>query len=81
MTLRLTTLLAFTALSAMSLPAFAQDAAATPAAPRAYKPVTNDMILNPPPEEWISWRRTVDNQGYSPLDLINKDTVKNLELA
>lgn len=82
MTLRLTTLLAFTALSAMSLPAYAQDAA-TPAAPaaRSYKPVTNDMILNPPPEEWISWRRTVDNQGYSPLDLINKDTVKNLELA
>jgi len=46
-----------------------------------YAPVTNDMVLNPPATEWLSWRRTIDNQGYSPLDKINKDTVKDLELA
>ncbi|NMA98481.1 MAG: PQQ-binding-like beta-propeller repeat protein, partial [Phyllobacteriaceae bacterium] len=46
-----------------------------------YAPVTNDMVLNPPAEEWLSWRRTIDNQGFSPLEQINRDTVKDLELA
>lgn len=46
-----------------------------------YAPVTNDMVLNPPDSAWLSWRRTLDNQGYSPLDLVNRDTVKDLELA
>ncbi|RDE10065.1 pyrroloquinoline quinone-dependent dehydrogenase [Pelagibacterium lacus] len=46
-----------------------------------YTPVTDEMVLNPPENEWLSWRRTPDNQGYSPLDLINRDTVGDLELA
>lgn len=46
-----------------------------------YAPVTNDMVLNPPDSAWLSWRRTLDNQGYSPLDLVNRDTVGDLELA
>jgi len=71
------TLLAMTALTALTMPAFAQDA--KPA--REYAPVTNDEILNPPPEEWLMWRRTLDNQGYSPLDEVNKENVSGLTLA
>ena len=53
--------------------AYAQD--------RTYEPVTSEMILDPAPEDWLQWRRTVDNWGYSPLDSINKDNVSELELA
>ncbi|RUT31262.1 pyrrolo-quinoline quinone [Arsenicitalea aurantiaca] len=70
-------LLAVTALSVLTLPALAQDAGGA----RSYAPVTNDMILNPPAEEWLMWRRTLDNQGFSPLDTINKDNVDQLTLA
>ncbi|HEV7719218.1 MAG TPA: PQQ-binding-like beta-propeller repeat protein [Arsenicitalea sp.] len=72
------TLLAFTALTALSLPAIAQDA--TPTAPK-YSPVTNDMILNPPAKDWLMWRGTLDNQGYSPLNQVNTKNVGDLELA
>lgn len=46
-----------------------------------YEPVTDEMVLNPSPTEWISWRRTIDNQGYSPLDQVNAKTVGDLKLA
>lgn len=44
-------------------------------------PVTDDMLLNPPAEDWLNWRRTRDAYGHSPLDQINKDNVENLQLA
>src|SRR5690554_5307220 len=46
-----------------------------------YSPVSNDEVLNPPAEDWLMWRRTIDNQAYSPLDQINRDNVKDLQLA
>lgn len=46
-----------------------------------YAPVTNDMVLDPPASEWISWRGTIDNQGFSSLDQINRETVDSLQLA
>jgi alcohol dehydrogenase (cytochrome c) len=64
-----------TSLFALVAPLNAQDA------PREYAPVTNDMVLNPPAEEWLMWRRTIDNQAYSPLDKINTETVGQLQLA
>jgi glucose dehydrogenase len=75
-------LIGATALIAISAPAFAQDTAkpATTTA-RSYTPVTDDMILKQAPEDWLNWRRTLDNQGYSPLDQVNKDNVGDLELA
>ena len=39
------------------------------------------MLHDPPPGDWLSWRRTLDSQGYSPLDQINKDNVHRLKLA
>jgi alcohol dehydrogenase (cytochrome c) len=44
-------------------------------------PVTDAMLRNPPPGDWLMWRRTYNGWGYSPLDQINKDNVKNLTLA
>lgn len=53
--------------------AFAQE--------RSYEPVTNEMILDPAPEDWLQWRGTVNNWGYSQLDQVNRETVGDLELA
>lgn len=44
-------------------------------------PVTDEMLLNPPDGDWLMWRRTYDGWGYSPLDQINKENVKDLRLA
>ena len=60
--------------------ALAQQAPASEAA-KNLKPVTNEMLRNPPAADWLMWRRTYDGYGYSPLDQINKDNVKNLKPA
>lgn len=73
-----TALIGATALLLLGTASFAQDA---PTTARTYTPVTDDMILNQAPGEWLNWRRTLDNQGYSPLDQVNKDNVGDLELA
>jgi alcohol dehydrogenase (cytochrome c) len=44
-------------------------------------PVTDAMLKDPPASDWLTWRRTYDGWGYSPLDEINKDNVKDLRLA
>lgn len=44
-------------------------------------PVTDQMLLNPPPGDWLHWRRTYDGYGFSPLTQINRNTVKNLRVA
>ena len=44
-------------------------------------PVTNDMLNNPPAEDWLLWQRSYDNQGYSSLDQINRETVSDLALV
>ena len=42
-------------------------------------PVTNAMLLNPPADDWLIWRRTHENLGHSPLVQINKNNVSDLE--
>ncbi len=46
-----------------------------------FAPVTDEMLQNPGPGDWLHWRRTYDNQGYSPLDQINKENVGSLALS
>ena len=46
-----------------------------------YEPVTDAEVLNPDPEDWIQWRRTVDNWGYSPLDQINRENVADIRMS
>jgi alcohol dehydrogenase (cytochrome c) len=43
-------------------------------------PVTDAMLANPDPSAWLSWRRTLDAHGHSPLNQINAQNVKGLKL-
>jgi alcohol dehydrogenase (cytochrome c) len=45
---------------------------------RTVKPVTQAMLLNPPPDDWLMYSRTYDAQRYSPLNQINKQNVNRL---
>jgi hypothetical protein len=49
-----------------SLAASAQSPAA-----RAFRPVTDAMLKDPPPADWLSFRRTLNAWGYSPLADVN----------
>src|SRR5690606_468131 len=44
-------------------------------------PVTDELLANPPPGDWPSWRRTHDGLGFSPLASIDKRNVGSLQLA
>lgn len=46
---------------------------------KSFVPVTDAMLQNPDPADWLMWRRTLDSQGYSPLEQINRDNVSALE--
>ncbi len=54
------------------------EPAPTPATLRDYQPVTAERLLHPEDGNWLSIRRTYDGWGYSPLDQITVDNVKNL---
>lgn len=47
----------------------------------ALTPVSADLLANPPASDWLSWGRSNDRTGFSPLDDINKKTVGQLESA
>ena len=46
-----------------------------------FVPVTDAMLQDPAPGDWLMWRRTLDGWGYSPLDQINRDNVGDLRLV
>ncbi len=46
-----------------------------------YKPVTEEMLLNPSPDDWLMYSRTYDAQRFSPLKQINRQNVGQLHLA
>jgi PQQ-dependent dehydrogenase (methanol/ethanol family) len=46
-----------------------------------YKPVTQEMLTNPSPNDWLMFSRTYDAQRYSPLNQINRQNVSQLGLA
>ena len=57
-----------------------------PAAPKPnpldkLTPVTDALLENPPASDWLTWRRTYDDQGFSPLKQINKSNVAQLRSA
>ena len=47
--------------------------------PSSFVPVTDAMLADPPAEDWLTWRRTNDAWGYSPLDQITAENVAKLE--
>src|SRR6188508_825993 len=48
---------------------------------RRFVPVTDAMLQNPDPADWLMWRRTLNGWGYSPLNQINRNNVRQLSLA
>lgn len=46
-----------------------------------YVPVTDEMLLNPDPGDWLMIRRNYKAWSYSPLTQITPANVKNLTLA
>lgn len=46
-----------------------------------FRPVTEDMLRNPAPGDWLNWRRTDNAWGYSPLDQITTENVGRLQLV
>ena len=39
------------------------------------------MLENPAPGDWLSWRRTTNGWGYSPLDQVDRENVADLRLV
>ncbi len=37
-----------------------------------FVPVTDAMLEDPAPGDWLTWRRTPNGWGYSPLDQIDR---------
>lgn len=46
-----------------------------------FVPVTQDMLENPAPEDWLMFSRTFDAQRFSPLDQINRQNVHDLRMV
>ncbi len=58
-------------------------AAVTPAVAQVqnFIPVTEQMLENPSPGDWLMYSRTYDAQRYSPLKQIDKQNVGQLRMA
>jgi alcohol dehydrogenase (cytochrome c) len=50
-----------------------------PSALDRLRPVTEAELANPPANDWLTWRRTRDISGDSPLAQINRGNVKTLQ--
>ncbi len=46
-----------------------------------FIPVTDAMLEDPAPGDWLMWRRTQNGWGYSPLDQVNRYNVADLRLV
>ncbi len=61
---------------------YAKAAFAALQAPLAkLTPVTDEMLRNPPPGDWLNWRRTYNGWGYSPLTQITPANAGRLKLV
>ena len=58
------------------LSAFASSAVA-----QTFRPVTEAMLADPDPADWLHMSRTYDQQRHSPLDQINTTNVSQLRMA
>ena len=56
-------------------------AASAGAQVRNFKPVTQEMLQTPSPDDWLMFSRTYDAQRFSPLDQINRRNVGGLRMA
>ncbi len=52
-----------------------------PAERTVYEPVSDATLVNPAASDWLLYSRTYDNHRFSPLDQINRDNVRFLDLV
>jgi len=48
---------------------------------KTFVPVTQQMLENPSPNDWLMYSRTYDAQRFSPLNQIHKQNVAQLRLV
>ena len=48
---------------------------------KAGSGVTDAMLRDPAPKDWLMWRRTWNSWGYSPLEQVNRGNVDKLALV
>src|SRR5881296_883655 len=72
---RITFLAAFLILLATAIYSIARQSAGS------FVPVTDAVLENPDPADWLMWRRTLNSWGYSPLDQINATNARNLKVV
>jgi alcohol dehydrogenase (cytochrome c) len=46
-----------------------------------FVPVTDAMLQEPDPADWLMWRRTLDSWGHSPLTSIDRGNVAELKMV
>ncbi|MEJ8568685.1 pyrroloquinoline quinone-dependent dehydrogenase [Elongatibacter sediminis] len=46
-----------------------------------FVPVDDATLQNPAADDWLMWRRTLNSWGYSPLEQVDRDNVRQLTLA
>src|SRR5688572_7350636 len=44
----------------------------------SWEPITEERLLKPKPGDWLSYRRTFDVSGFSPLSQIDRANVRSL---
>ena len=54
---------------------------AQPVEESEFPAVTDAMLNNPPAEDWLMFRRTLNGWGYSPLTEIDKSNVADLRMV
>jgi PQQ-dependent dehydrogenase (methanol/ethanol family) len=59
---------------------FAITAGAPRVSAQPAPPVTDQMLQNPDPADWLMWRRTHNSWGYSPLNQINRANAGKLRM-
>ena len=62
-------------------PVASPDQPVVPEKLKQFVPVTDEMLLHPKPENWITFRNGYSLWGYSPLNQINAATVGQLRLV
>ena len=75
------TLLGLASLFLSPVPSAQEDETITREEVQPFVPVTDEMLRNPDPGDWLMTHRTYDFQTYSPLDEIDRDNVHTLRVA
>ena len=71
----------FAALAVFAALAATLSAQTKPVPPAPFANITEQILENPSPNDWLMYNRTYDSQRHSPLKQVNKANVKTLRLA